>query len=104
MAKQKIHTRGNAMTTDLLFNFPRTKFVSDNTYIDQALHIHSEGKEIRAAVAASDINHLDEEVMDCLHSCETYLRMRSERDGLDIRDLMYRVAEKNDARGYYDAN
>lgn len=89
------------MTTDMLFNFPRTKFVDDNTYIDQALHIYSEGKEVRAAAAAGNMNHLDEEVLDCMHSCETYLRMRSERDKVDIRALMHQVAEKNETRGYY---
>lgn len=89
------------MTANMLFNFPRTKFVDENTYIDQALHIHSEGIEVRAAAAASDMQHLDEEVIDCMHSCETYLRMRLERDKVDIRSLMFKVSEKNEKRGYY---
>lgn len=92
------------MTTDMLFNFPRCKFASTNSIEAQALHIHSEGKEVRKAAKSGNLDHTDEEVMDCLHSCETYLRMRQERNGLDIQALMHRVAEKNDARGYYDAN
>ena len=92
------------MTIDMLFNFPRTRFVEENTYIGQAMHIYSEGVEVRAAAAASDMIHLDEEVIDCLHSCETYLRMRAERDNIDLRSLMHQVAEKNEKRGYYDAD
>lgn len=92
------------MTADMLYNFPRVRFASTNSLEGQALHIHSEGKEVRKAAKSGNLDHLDEEVMDCMHSCETYLRMRQERNGLDVRALMHRVAEKNDARGYYDAN
>lgn len=42
----------------------------------------------------------DMEVLDVIHSCETFLRNR--RTDEEVADLIERVTEKNAKRGYYD--
>jgi hypothetical protein len=84
-----------------LFGFPRTTFVDNNGILTQALHIHSEGKEVKELAATPDILHTAEKIMDCLHSCETGLRILKEKYGVDIDEVHTLVKEKNLRRGYY---
>ncbi|MEW5952647.1 MAG: hypothetical protein AB1815_02655 [Bacillota bacterium] len=78
------------------YNFPATRFATENTRLEQFRHIMSEMEE---AQEANDVE-LDEEVMDILHSCETYFRMR-EAQGIDVGKIKVVVEAKNMARGYY---
>lgn len=92
------------MTTDMLYHFPRARFVDENEIYKQLQHIRSEVQEAEREVDQQNIYLIAGEVMDIYHSAETALRILQEKHGVDIRALMHRVAEKNDARGYYDAD
>lgn len=83
------------------FNFPRTSFVTENGICMQSKHIGSEAMEIDQSVYTPDINHTAEEVMDCLHSCETALRILQEKHGINLNEVRARVKAKNMMRGYY---
>lgn len=85
-----------------MFQFPRTKFVDDNGIATQVNHIKSEAKEVEQSVFCPDIFHTAEEIYDCLHSCETGLRILEEKHGIDLDDVRDHVEAKNRARGYYD--
>lgn len=90
------------MMTGMLYHFPRASFVDANGIYGQVSHINTEAVEAAAELGNPDINFVAEEVMDCLHSCETALRILEEKYGVDVRALMFKVAAKNEARGYYD--
>lgn len=87
------------------FNFPETIFVEKNSAAEQAQHVLSEAKEVKAEIDRSegrDISKIDMEMMDLLHSCETYFRIRTTGRGAKyVRGLMDQVQEKNAARNYY---
>ena len=85
----------------MIYNFPRTKFVDINGIVGQVLHMSTEQEEIERAILEPDIDHVAEEVMDKLHSCETALRILSEFHGIDPIELRRHVERKNFARGYY---
>lgn len=85
---------------DLLFNFPRAKFADENNIHAQVAHIQTEADEAFRELN-TDQRALAMEIMDCLHSCETALRML-EDEGLRISEIMTAVYEKNEARGYYE--
>ena len=84
-----------------LFGFPRTTFVDMNGIRTQALHIDSEAREVKESAALPDILHTAEEIFDCLHSCETGLRILQEKYGVDVDAVHAFVKEKNHRRGYY---
>lgn len=84
-----------------MYRFPRTKFVDINGIVGQILHIGDECQEALDSSQTPDIEHTMEEVMDCLHSCETALRIGQEKHGININDLAPQVEEKNRSRGYY---
>jgi len=86
----------------MIYNFPKTRFVGCNGIATQVIHIYSEALEIKEAAFTPDINHAAEEVMDCLHSCETALRILETKYGIDIYKLRMDVERKNMERGYYD--
>jgi len=92
------------MTTNILYHFPRTRFVDENHIYTQVAHINTEATEAAAELGNPDIHFCAMEIIDCYHSCETALRILEEKYGVNIRDLMFKVAAKNDVRGYYDAN
>jgi len=92
------------MTLDMLYHFPRTRFVSQNGIYAQVAHINSEATEAAAELSNPDIHFCASEVMDVYHSAETALRILEEKYSVDIRALMHQVAEKNEKRGYYDAD
>ena len=83
------------------FNFPRTKFAGINGICSQVMHICSEAAEAKESSFTPDIQHTAEEVMDCLHSCETALRILQEKYGINISALRRDVERKNMERGYY---
>lgn len=85
---------------DILFNFPRAKFADENNIHAQVAHIQTEADEAFRELNSPDRMTLAMEIMDCLHSCETALRML-EDEGLSLSDVMTMVYEKNEARGYY---
>lgn len=84
------------------FNFPKTRYADINGIVDQATHIYSEALEVQQAVFASDMNHTAEEIMDCLHSCETALRILHEKHAVNLSVLRRNVERKNMERGYYE--
>jgi len=97
------------MTTDMLYHFPRARFVDENGIVFQTAHVLLEAQEARFEASNldeenPDVDALAMEIMDTYHSAETALRILQEKHGVDIRALMHRVAEKNDARGYYNAD
>ncbi len=86
-----------------LFNFPPSKFVPPEglTRAGQADHIVEEAAEIYAEATREDQPSQEryiEELLDCIHACETALR---EFDPEDIDKGVAAVIEKNKARGYY---
>jgi hypothetical protein len=87
------------------FNFPETIFVAKNSAAEQAAHVLSEAKEVQQEIDKSDgrdITKIDLEMMDLLHSAESYFRLRQQGRGKEYVDgLMNTVIEKNDVRGYY---
>lgn len=91
------------MNTDMLYHFPRAKFVDENNIGQQLIHTRREVQEADDELPApgGDIEPLALEIMDIYHSAETALRILEEKHGVDIRALMFKVAAKNDARGYY---
>jgi Lar family restriction alleviation protein len=92
----------NARTGDAIaFNFQRTIFVAQNGIATQSKHIFSEAVEIEQSALTPDIQHTAEEVMDCLHSCETALRILEEKYGINIAKTRRDVERKNFDRGYY---
>jgi len=97
------------MTMDMLYHFPRTRFVDENGIVFQTNHVLLEAKEARFEASNLDddghtINTLAMEIMDIYHSSETALRILEEKHGINIQKLMFAVYEKNEKRGYYDAH
>jgi len=94
------------MTMDMLYHFPRTRFVDENTIGQQLIHTRREGQEASDELPppGGDIMPLALEIMDIYHSAETALRILEEKHGIDIQKLMFAVYEKNEKRGYYDAH
>lgn len=84
------------------FNFPATKYTRQNGIATQSEHILSEALEIKCSVLTPDIRHTAEEVMDCLHSCETALRILQEKHNINLCLIRRDVEYKNLMRGYYD--
>ena len=90
------------MTTDMLYQFPRIRYVAENGICAQVAHIQTEADEaFRELTASPDIDALAMEVMDVYHSAETALRILEEKHGVDVQALMHRCYEKNEERGYY---
>lgn len=84
------------------FNFPRAKFVDENDITDQAIHVCSEAIETLAPGRIRDFEHMAEEMMDCLHSCETGLRILQEDHGINLNEVRRAVERKNREREYYE--
>lgn len=97
-----------------MFTFPQAIFVHSNSAGEQLDHIFSEVDEIQQlgpelAEAEDDVclkevrRKVDLEVMDLMHSCQTYLRIRARDLGAQhVAALFAEVLEKNRARGYYE--
>lgn len=86
------------------FNFPATRFACENSAEQQAEHALSEAAEVQELLEAParDIDRIDEEMMDLLHSAETYWRIRAAgRGDAYVQMLRDRVVVKNEIRGYY---
>ena len=98
------------------FLFPRAKFASTATIQKQTQSIINEAHEIWFLLD-EPIKHVDghvlheadtperfvEEALDCIHSCETLIRMVADRNpDLDLDALVENVRLKNEARGYYE--
>lgn len=83
----------------MLFNFPPTRFVTENSQIEQMDHIVSESMEVLDAMAKDESRRrLLEELMDLHHSLETFWRMQ---DAQEVAEVMTDVMKKNAMRGYY---
>jgi hypothetical protein len=83
------------------FNFPRARFVDSNDIVKQSLHIDSEAIGVMLAVQQPGYDEVAMEIMDCLHSCETALRILQEKHGFNLNELRQSVERKNQERGYY---
>lgn len=97
------------------FNFPQTVYVLRNTPGDQIDHILSEvdeieelGPELEYACRGTQdetLRKIDLEVMDLLHSCETFFRILSLARGRGyVQGLFDEVMQKNLDRGYYEVS
>ena len=82
------------------YNFPRIKFADENTLHTQLQHFASEYIEIVERIEHGDMWGITEEVIDMMHSAETWLRI-VERHGVDVDAEISKVIEKNRARNYY---
>jgi hypothetical protein len=92
------------VSKSLEFNFPRTRFVGENTAGEQLDHAMSEVDEIRDACLdpAQSFDRVVEEIVDLTHSLETYWRILIDIKGIAYVEGMFsRVAAKNWERGYY---
>jgi len=78
--------------------FPRTKFVNENTPIDQLDHLMDEINEVEGAVSAEETVI---ELFDVIHSAETLIRMMEKCYGMNPEQLKEKVIQKNKERGYY---
>lgn len=92
------------------FNFPESVFVAKNFPAVQVVHILSEAEEVQREKKIldgitpykQDPSAIDMEIMDLLHSCETYMRIRQTQAGTEyVDDLIEKVRLKNAERGYY---
>lgn len=86
------------------FNFPETIFVEKNSPLEQIAHTMSEAKEIQDEIKKSlgSLAEIDLEMMDLLHSCESYFRIRQKVRGVGyVNELVNAVENKNYRRGYY---
>lgn len=94
------------ITPDMLYHFPRTRFVDENTIGQQLIHTRREVQEASDELPppGGDIMPLALEIMDIYHSAETGLRILEEKHGVNIHRLMMAVFDKNEKRGYYDAH
>lgn len=82
-------------------HFPEARFVRENNNLEQLDHVASEAKEVADVIVSNEIEKVDEEMADLLHSCETYFKIR-ELEGADIEAIFASVVKKNRARGYYE--
>lgn len=82
------------------YNFPRTKFVPVDkpSRFKQGAKIRSESGEVCEALGKTDDEYI-EELLDCIHACETALR---QFDQSDVNRGVNRVILKNTERGYYE--
>ena len=86
------------------FNFPRARFVDENTAGQQLDHAMSEVEEIRVAAEDESVSFEDltMEIADLTHSLETYWRiMEKVRGKAFVRSVFKAVEKKNQVRGYY---
>jgi hypothetical protein len=85
----------------MMYIFPETKFVRENTVKQQIDHVISESIELhQEELMEDDTDYEYEEAMDLYHSLETLFRIW-EREGVDMEAVRQKVLEKNRARGYY---
>jgi len=84
------------------YQFPRTRFVDENSIVYQLDHTQEEVAEAhRELLNLPYISALALEIMDIHHSTETALRILDEYHGVNIHKLRQAVIEKNKKRGYY---
>ncbi len=88
--------------SSLLSFAPRTKFVDENTIIEQLRHVRSEAAEsMDSRVDGESPVRTAEELIDTIISSVTGLRILSERHGVDIAAVHDYVIEKDRVRGYF---
>lgn len=81
------------------YNFPKTRFVDENTSLQQIIAIEQEYIEFKESDCGT--RHEIEEAVDLYHSLETYFRIL-ENCGVDISKVFEEVKLKNEKRGYYE--
>ncbi|WP_020675292.1 hypothetical protein [Geopsychrobacter electrodiphilus] len=81
------------------FNFPATIFSAQNDSDTQLDHVLSEAVEV---TNAKDQHEEELEMVDLMHSAETYWRAKIREKGVAYVHLLFDMTiEKNDERGYY---
>ena len=86
---------------NMLYHFPKVRFVDENNIYGQVAHIQTEADEAFRELSTGDIDALADEIMDTMHSCETAMRILEKSHGVNPNAVMMRVYEKNEKRGYY---
>ena len=81
----------------MIYSFPKCIFTEINSAEQQFEHIRSEFTE---SVKAGGAGERDMELMDLLHSIESYFRIR-EAQGIDITLTKANCVYKNAQRSYY---
>jgi hypothetical protein len=87
-------------TGETMYRFPKTIFTYNAPFV-QLEHIKSEMLEVVYAYDNEQMNRVAEEVLDLIHSCETFLRILEQRQAIDVPILHDLIVEKNRLRGYY---
>ena len=89
------------MKPKMNFTFPRTRFVDTTALYSQLQHLMSEVDELRKAYLEEETERVAEELMDVIHSAETFARKLQEQRGVNLFDVCRSVERKNMERGYY---
>lgn len=76
----------------MLWHFPKIK--TTRTVSEQLQKILDEAEEF-------SISKSDEEAIDILHACETFIRLHFDGREGELRKLIVKVRNKNTKRGYY---
>ena len=82
----------------MIYTFPKCIFTEINSAEQQFEHIRSEFTE---SVKAEGAGERDCELMDLLHSIESYFRIR-EAQGIDVTLTKANTVYKNAQRSYYE--
>ncbi|CAB4211720.1 NTP pyrophosphohydrolase MazG, putative catalytic core [uncultured Caudovirales phage] len=80
--------------------FPRLKFSQENGLVVQLEHIASELKEVEHAFLNEPIERVAEELADLMQSAKTGLDIIERQFGIAPLDVVLRVQQKNQKRGY----
>ena len=84
------------------YTFPKTVFADTYTSSEQVDYVLSEMDEVNRARVSETHRRTDEELLDLLHSIETYFRIRCAEAGERyVREMVEQVRVKNSKRGYY---
>lgn len=84
------------------YTFPPTKFAEENTPGQQLQHVLSEMREtLESYEKFEDAHRIEEEMLDTMHSIETYIRIREKHQPGEIGKSIDHVQSKNERRGYY---
>ena len=86
----------------MIYRFPRTRFVEQNSFKDQLDYATSEFMEAFTALDGGEgYQRVAEEVVDTIHALEGSLRILQEQHGINVADVVVYVQQKNSVRGYY---
>lgn len=81
--------------------FPISKFAKETDSLTQIEHLKSECLEIVERIDQGDFKGIIEEVLDMIHSGESFLYIVETKHNIDVEEKRKEVIRKNKERGYY---